>query len=102
RLQSSRFPGLMEGYSTTSSLCVIDYVSKSARIAKGDVIVTSGQGGIFPQGLLVGTVEEQVPSSSSAFQKATVKPVIDYNQVEEVFVIVKIPDIELIELIERH
>ncbi len=102
RLKSTRFPGLMEGYSSTSSLCVIDYISKSARVIQGDVVITSGQGGIFPQGLQVGTVEEIIQSSSSAFQKATVKPVIDYNQVEEVFVIVKIPDIELIELIERH
>lgn len=102
RLQSTRFPGLMQGYSSTSSLCVIDYISKSTRIIKGDNVITSGQGGIFPQGLLIGTVDEQIQSSSSAFQKATVKPVIDYNQVEEVFVIMKIPDIELIELIERH
>jgi rod shape-determining protein MreC len=102
RLQSTRFPGLMEGLSATSNLCVIDYITKSARLTVGDMVITSGQGGIFPHGLLVGTIAEQIPAASSAFQKAKVRPVIDFNQVEEVFIIVKIPDIELIELIERH
>ncbi|MDA3899287.1 MAG: rod shape-determining protein MreC [Spirochaetes bacterium] len=102
RLQGSRYPGLMEGYSLNSGLCVVDYINKSALLNKGDHVITSGQGGIFPPGLLVGTIEETLVLESSAFKQAIVRPVIDYNHVEELFVILKIPDLDLIELIERH
>ncbi|HRX15393.1 MAG: rod shape-determining protein MreC [Spirochaetes bacterium] len=102
RLQSSRYPGLMEGYSLNSGLCIVDYINKSAFLQKGDHVITSGQGGIFPPGLLVGTIEDSITMDSSAFKQALVRPLIDYNHVEEVFVILKIPDLDLIELIERH
>lgn len=102
RLQENRFPGLMEGLSSNSSLCLINYISKSSQLRPGDKVITSGQGGVFPPGLLVGEVEKTMVQKASAFQQAIVKPFIDYNKVEELFVILKIPDLELIELIERH
>lgn len=102
QMQDSRSPGLMEGLSANSDRCVIDYISKSEQINVGDKIITSGGCGIFPPGLLVGVVEKSVVSKSSAFQRAIVKPLVDYNKIEEVFVILKIPDRELIELIEGY
>lgn len=102
QMQLTRSPGLMVGQSANSDRCVIDYISKSEQLNKGDKIITSGGCGIFPPGLLVGVVEEGVVNNSSAFQKAIVKPLVDYNKIEEVFVILKIPDRELIELIEGY
>jgi rod shape-determining protein MreC len=76
----------------------MDYISKSATVKFGDVVVTSGQGGIYPQGLLVGKVLKSFVTESSAYLKAVVKPIIDFNQVEEVYIIRKQPDKDMLEL----
>lgn len=97
--QESRYPGLLTGYSSNSNFSLVDYISKSATVKFGDIIVTSGQGGVFPQGLLVGKVIKSFVTESSAYQKALVKPVIDFNHVEEVYVVKKVPDTELLDLL---
>ena len=100
-LQESRYPGLLTGYTANSNLSLMDYVSKSANVKFGDVIVTSGQGGVFPAGLRVGKVLKSFVTESSAYQKVVIKPYIDFNQVEEVFVIKKIPDSDVQKLLSE-
>ncbi len=101
-LQESRSPGLMQGYSSNSDLCVIDYINKAEKITPGTRIVTSGQCSVFPKGLPVGEVVTSQMLKSSAFQKAIIKPFIDYNKIEQVFVIMKLPDPEFIELLNSE
>jgi len=89
KFQDNRFPGLLHGLSSNSTLCIMDYISKIALIKPGEHIITSGQGGIFPPGLNVGMVIKTVTSQASSYKKAIVKPLINYNLVEQVFVIKK-------------
>lgn len=100
KLQESRFPGLLSGYAGNSNLCRMDYVSRAAYIKFNDIVITSGQGGVFPPGLIVGKVIKAVTHESSAYQRVIVQPVIDYDLVEDVFVIKKDPDRDLYELIQ--
>lgn len=101
KLGESKFPGLLTGYSHNSNLCKVDYITRAAQVKFGDLIVTSGQAGIFPPGLVIGTVVKTELPESIPYQKIIVKPVVDYNLIEEVFIIRKNPDKELFEMFEE-
>lgn len=101
-LQSSRYPGLLHGISSNSVLCVMDYVSKSALVKFGDLVITSGQGGIFPQGLSVGKVLKAEIMEASAYQRVIVIPTVDYEKLEDVFILKKEPDQEFLELLKGN
>lgn len=100
--QDSRHAGLLSSYNYSAEFCVMDYIKKSITIQTGDKIITSGQGGIFPKGILVGIVVKSFLNESGTFQKAIIKPFIDYSNIEELFVIKKKPDPELMELIKSE
>lgn len=99
QLQESRYPGLLYGRAGNSSMCIVDYIAKPASVKFGDMICTSGQGGVFPEGLLVGTVMSVDIPESTAYQRLYIKPIIDFPVLEEVFIIMKEPDLEIQKLI---
>lgn len=55
-------------------------------LTPGDVVITSGMGGIFPKGLLVGTVEEVLTDGGEV--SAIITPAVDFMHLEEVSVII--------------
>lgn len=65
---------------------MIDIV-KEGDIVVGDAIVTSGYGGLYPKGLLIGTVKEIVPDPSGVVKRAVLTPAVDFTKLEEVLVI---------------
>ncbi len=98
--RETRNPGLLSGYAANSKMCVVDYVDKSSQVDRGDVVISSGQAGIFPQGLVVGRTLKSFVSESGSFQRIVIQPFIDYDRIEQVFVIKKEPDRELLNLLE--
>lgn len=56
-------------------------------LVPGDVIMTSGIGGIFPKGIRVGTVEEVLLDSDTSGVNALVTPSVDFLRLEEVMII---------------
>ena len=54
---------------------------------KGDTIVSSGYGGVYPKGVVIGTVEQVNVDAEGGTQSALVKPAADFSHLEEVFVI---------------
>lgn len=101
RLQESRFPGLLSGIAHNSNLCAANYITRGASVNPGDVIVTSGLAGVFPSGLFVGTVVKTDISGNSPYQKLIVEPFMNYNLLEEVFIIKKSADKGLFDLFEE-
>ena len=69
----------------------MEYLPRGAQLAIGQRIFTSGLGGVFPQGLFLGTVLEAPPLSSTnnfgLYRSATVDPALDLTQLDELFVI---------------
>jgi len=98
--QESRKPGLLSGYASNAKLCVVDYVDKGYHVGRGNIVITSGQAGIFPRGLIVGRTLKSFVSESGSFQKIIVQPYVDYDSIEQVYVIKKEPDEELLNLLE--
>lgn len=68
-------------------LCRLNYVTGGAGIVTGDVIETSGLGGIYPKGILIGTVTEVKGSVSGVSSYAIIKPAVDFERIREVLVI---------------
>jgi len=57
-----------------------------ADVLKGDTVVTSGLGGVYPKGLSVGVVFKVGDSNDPLFKKVFIDLSVDFNHVEEVFV----------------
>jgi rod shape-determining protein MreC len=61
-----------------------------ADVNVGDTIVTSGLGGIYPRGLFAGKITRLSENRDQVFKKAYVLPQVDFDRLQEVFV-VKLP-----------
>lgn len=59
-------------------------------IYKGDTIITSGNSFIFPEGILIGTVDEHIIDKGDKFNKAKINFTVDYNNLYFVYVIVNL------------
>jgi rod shape-determining protein MreC len=63
-------------------------IPKHVRIVKGDTIITSGNSDIFPQGLLIGTIDTYTLALDDNFNNATMKFATDFNSLSYVEVVI--------------
>lgn len=63
------------------------YIAKTISVIKGDVVETSGYSQIYPENIKIGVVLEVQDETDDLFHDITVKPSVNFNQVEEVFII---------------
>ncbi len=89
-VERSRDRGMVKGLS--SETCKLAYVVKSSDVMAGDMVVTSGLGGVFPKGLPVGYVIRVGDTASGLFKDIDVRPVVDFSRLEEVLVILEKPE----------
>ncbi|HIV47264.1 MAG TPA: rod shape-determining protein MreC [Candidatus Acutalibacter stercorigallinarum] len=74
-----------------TGLLRLSYLSGSTQVQEGDIITTSGEGGSYPQGLKIGTVQSVEKSENDISQYAVIRPFEDLTTVKEVFVITDFP-----------
>jgi rod shape-determining protein MreC len=60
-------------------------------VVEGDSVISSGLGGVFPKGLQLGRVSEVSSNPRELFKKIVVEPSVDFNSLEEVFVLLDTP-----------
>jgi len=65
----------------------LDLIPPEKEIKKGDVVITTVLGGIFPRGLLVGEIEKVIKSDIEPWQQAKVKPAFNIEGLETLFII---------------
>ncbi len=87
-VQETRTQGLIEGMGERNQLKMSN-IPYDAPIEKGQTIVTSGLGRVFPKGIKIGTVLKVDKETSGLLKYAVVEPAVDINSLEEVFVIIE-------------
>jgi len=91
-IQRTRDPGtvgIVESFSEDPAYLKISYLPPEAKIQPGDVVITSGLGGVFPKGLVIGTIKEVLPDPSGMILSALIEPRVNFNRLEEVLIIVE-------------
>jgi len=83
-VERSRARGIVEG--KTDELCQLKYALRIDDIQPGDVLITSGLGGIFPKGISLGTVAKVERKPFGITQEVEVRPSVDFSKLEEVLV----------------
>ena len=85
KIQRSRVRGIVgwEG----GDFCILNEVPKRSDVKIGDWVITSGYGEIFPPGLKIGRVISVSQFPRGLFMKIKLRPMVNFNILEEVFVI---------------
>lgn len=83
-VQDQRIRGVCRGQGGALAL---DFALVQDEIQVGDGVITSGLGGIFPKGLVVGFVRSVHREQFGLFQTVEVEPVVDFAHLEEVLVL---------------
>lgn len=79
--------GLIEGYDVEKQTLLFKRIPSNAKVKKGQTVVTSGLGGVFPDSLVIGKVEEVEPDEHGLTQTAYIKPQADFNDIGHVIVV---------------
>ena len=86
-VQRTRAKAIVEGKG--ENRCELKYLLRSEEVEVGDILVTSGLGGNFPKGLLVGEIKKVDKKGHGVFQYAELVPSVDLIRLEEVFIIME-------------
>jgi rod shape-determining protein MreC len=86
-VQRSRARGIVRG--ARRDALEFEFVVRGGDVAVGDVIVTSGLGGVYPKGLRIGEVVEVSEAGARLLQTATVEPAVDFGRLEQAFVMLR-------------
>lgn len=89
RLRLSRNTGILEGQGAKQ--LNLNYLPQEAGAIAGDDVITSGLGGLFPSGYLIGSVTKTVFEEYGFYQFASVEPAVDFNSLEFVAVVKRMP-----------
>jgi len=84
-VQNSRDPAVVEGRSMER--LHLKYLSRAARVASGDLLITSGLGGVFPRGLVVGRIVTVEREEGALLQEAEVEPAARLDRLEELLIL---------------
>lgn len=87
KIKRTREEGIVFGdFAVKGSLCRIKYIHQ---VAIGDQVISSGLGGVYPKGLLIGKISEINQEKHKLYKVAEIEPAIDFSKLEEVVVILE-------------
>lgn len=84
-IQRTRITGIVSG--NLGEGARVRYLPLMADVVVGDEVVTSGMGGVFPKGILIGRITSVERKSGALFQEATMQSAVDLSRLEEVLIL---------------
>ena len=89
--------GILQGATDNKNknIAILSNIPIDSEIKEGDVILTSGLGGMYPQEIRIGEVVSVEVDSVGIMKKAIVKPYVEFNKLEELFVVVPKEEINI-------
>ncbi|MCT8978242.1 rod shape-determining protein MreC [Clostridium sp. CX1] len=89
--------GIVKGYKDSDNrlLAKLYYLPLDSSVKKGDVILTSGLGGLYPKGIRIGSVINVEEDKGKVMKNAVIKPYVDFNKLEELFIVLPKNKIEV-------
>jgi rod shape-determining protein MreC len=96
--QSERAPGVVSG--RLGQDLQMEYIPQKDTITVGEIVLTSGMGGRYPQGLVIGQVTQVEQRDVDAFQKATVYPSMSFGKLETVLVLTSFEPLDVLSALE--
>ena len=92
-IQSTRAQGMLQGQPDGSLR--LSYVSTESDVKVGDIVITSGIGGVYPKGLPLGTVSSVEKSDNDVYYTIVVRAQSTAENNEEVLVITSLTDVQI-------
>jgi rod shape-determining protein MreC len=83
-VRRSRARGIVRGDGTDR--LHFEFFVRGDDVQIGDVVITSGFGGVYPKGLRIGEVIEVQADGERLLQRALVRPAVDFGRLEQIFV----------------
>ena len=93
RLQASREAGVVVGQ--LGGGLEMQFITQQTRLEPGEVALTSGLGGTYPPGIVIGTVSAVQRLDYEVLQQAQIEPAVDLNQLEIVLIITNFTPVDL-------
>jgi rod shape-determining protein MreC len=97
RLQNAETEASLVG-SVTGDV-TLELIPQDIKVQPGDLVLTSGLGGGYPPDLIIGQVVNVRSRDFDLFQQSTVQPVVDFNRLEIVLVIVNFKPVDIVPLL---
>ncbi|WP_328803990.1 rod shape-determining protein MreC [Paenibacillus glycinis] len=79
--------GIVDNYDSETGKLSMSKISEHDPLKKGDTVITSGEGGVYPRGMVIGTVDSSQVGDFGLTYTATITPAADFDHLTEVFVV---------------
>ena len=70
----------------------LSYLTEDTSVVIGDTVETSGRGGVFHKGVMIGTVESVLPESNGISYYAVIRPFVDVDTISSVSIVTDYTD----------
>ncbi|MCB0210715.1 MAG: rod shape-determining protein MreC [Anaerolineae bacterium] len=103
-IQNSRVTGLVKG--NIDGTLTMERIPPGEEVNPGDIVLTSGLGGNFPDKIVIGQITEVTQRDQDMFQIARIRPTVDFGKLETMLIITSFEPVdfeaEIIEAQERE